>query len=183
MRTWDAIVVGAGPAGCAAAYDLAHTGHSVLLLDRAEFPRQKACAGGLTAKTIRALRYPVDPVVRQQLNRLRIERDRDHSTILRRSADYCFMTVRKELDDYCLRQTVAAGAIFRRIGNIAAVEEDAEGVSIEADGQTLRAHFVIGADGVHSRVRRLAHAAKNEHQRQDHERHDEDLHHLAKDVA
>lgn len=161
MRTWDAIVVGAGPAGCAAAYDLAHTGHSVLLLDRAEFPRQKACAGGLTAKTIRALRYPVDPVVRQQLNRLRIERDRDHSTILRRSADYCFMTVRKELDDYCLRQTVAAGAIFRRIGNIAAVEEDAEGVSIEADGQTLRAHFVIGADGVHSRVRRLAHAAKN----------------------
>jgi flavin-dependent dehydrogenase len=34
MDVWDAIVVGAGPAGCAAAYDLAVAGQSVLLLDK-----------------------------------------------------------------------------------------------------------------------------------------------------
>ena len=48
MQPWDVIVVGAGPAGCAAAYDLATNGRSVLLLDRCDFPRPKACAGGVT---------------------------------------------------------------------------------------------------------------------------------------
>ena len=64
-QLWDAIVVGAGPAGCAAAYDLAVAGQSVLLVDKSEFPRPKACAGGLTIKAVKALRYSIDPVVRQ----------------------------------------------------------------------------------------------------------------------
>src|ERR1700761_1622518 len=130
MKLWDAIIVGAGPAGCAAAYDLAKAGREVLLLDRAAFPRQKACAGGLTTKTLRALRYPVDPVIRQRLKQLSIERDTDHSTVLRRRADYCFMTVRQELDDYCYRQTLAAGAQFRRIRAITGIAEDGDRISL-----------------------------------------------------
>jgi menaquinone-9 beta-reductase len=41
---WDAVVVGAGPAGAATALLLARAGASVLLLDRARFPRDKACS-------------------------------------------------------------------------------------------------------------------------------------------
>src|SRR5271170_7300474 len=155
MKRWDAIVVGAGPAGCAAAYDLALAGHEVLLLDRAEFPRQKACAGGLTLKAVKALRYWIEPVVRQQVSRMRVERDAHHSTVLRRKSPYCFMTVRQELDDYCFRQTVAAGANFQRTRAITAIPEDGSGVIITADGQAIRARFLIGADGVHSQVRQL----------------------------
>jgi len=159
MKLWDAIVAGAGPAGCSAAYDLARSGREVLLLDRAEFPRQKACAGGLTTKTVRALRYSVDPVIRQRLNQLRIERDAGHSTVLRRRSDYCFMTVRKELDEYCFRQTLGAGAQFLRIRGITAITENADRVEIAIDGQTLHARYLIGADGVHSRVRQLTQSA------------------------
>lgn len=159
MKLWDAIISGAGPAGCAAAYDLARAGREVLLLDCADFPRQKACAGGLTTKTVQALRYPVDSVIRQRLNYLRIERDADHSTILRRPSDYCFMTVRKELDDYCFRQTIAVGAEFRRVKSVTGISEDTDRVEIAVDGQTLRARFLVGADGVHSAVRRLTQGA------------------------
>ena len=72
-QLWDAMVVGAGPAGCAAAYDLAAAGQSVLLLDKRDFPRAKACAGGLTIKAVQALRYSIDPVVRKVIGRVRLE--------------------------------------------------------------------------------------------------------------
>lgn len=155
MQTWDAIVVGAGPAGCAAAYDLAAAGREVLLLDRAIFPRQKACAGGLTLKTVKALRYSVDPVVRQKISNMRLERDGSRSSVLRRRSQYCYMTVRQEFDDYCLRQTLAVGAQFQHIRAIEGVSEDPSSVTLRADGQELRGRFLIGADGVHSRVRQL----------------------------
>lgn len=157
MKIWDAIVVGAGPAGCAAAYDLALAGCEVLLLDKAEFPRQKACAGGLTLKTAQALRYPVEPVVRQKLSRMRLERDGSRSTVLSRRSPYSFMTVRQELDDYCFRQTLHAGAQFQRIRALETIAEDSTGVAVGVGGEVLRARFVVGADGVHSRVRQLTH--------------------------
>jgi len=155
MKIWDAIVAGAGPAGCAAAYDLAIAGREVLLLDRAEFPRQKACAGGLTLKAVKALRYSIEPVVRQQISYMRVERDTYRSIVLRRRFPYCVMTVRQELDDYCFRQTLAAGAKFQRIRGVTAITEDSTGVTVAADGQALKARFLIGADGVHSQVRQL----------------------------
>jgi geranylgeranyl reductase family protein len=155
MKVWDAIVIGAGPAGCAAAYDLARAKRKVLLLDRSQFPRPKACAGGLTAKTVKALRYSVEPVIRQQMSRIRVERDHDHTAQLHRRADYCFMTVRDELDNYCLHQTISVGAEFRHIGAIQNIAQDESGVDLEVDGQVYRARFLVGADGVHSRVRQL----------------------------
>jgi len=50
-RHWDAIVVGGGPAGSATALLLARAGASVLLLDRARFPRHKACSEYLSPAT------------------------------------------------------------------------------------------------------------------------------------
>ena len=70
MDSYDILIVGAGPAGCAAAYDLAHAGKRVLLLDKRNFPRHKACACGLTRKTLKALRYSVDPVVERVCNEI-----------------------------------------------------------------------------------------------------------------
>ena len=55
---YDVIIIGAGPAGTAAGYFLGGRGLSVLVLDRKQFPRKKACAGGITPKAM-AL-YPFD---------------------------------------------------------------------------------------------------------------------------
>jgi len=51
VARWDAIVVGAGPAGSVTALLLARAGASVLLLDRARFPRHKACSEYLSPAT------------------------------------------------------------------------------------------------------------------------------------
>ena len=55
-HTWDALVVGAGPAGSLAALELARAGLSVLVVERSRFPRDKACGGCLGAAAIGALR-------------------------------------------------------------------------------------------------------------------------------
>ena len=63
MERFDAIVVGAGPAGSTAAYRLSRAGARVLLVDRERFPRDKPCGGGLTYRAVRQLPVSVEPVV------------------------------------------------------------------------------------------------------------------------
>ena len=60
--TCDVVVVGAGPAGVAAAVELSHAGRSVVMIDKATFPRDKCCGDGLTTLALRELeRLGFDP--------------------------------------------------------------------------------------------------------------------------
>jgi len=54
-RVVDVLIVGAGPAGIAAAITAQRGGHSVLVVDRATFPRDKICGDGLTTAALREL--------------------------------------------------------------------------------------------------------------------------------
>src|SRR5258707_721678 len=53
--TTDVLIVGGGPAGCAAALHLATAGLQVELIDKATFPRDKCCGDGLTTNALRQL--------------------------------------------------------------------------------------------------------------------------------
>ena len=152
---FDAIVVGAGPAGCAAAYDLASAGKRVLLLDRRRFPRVKPCAGGITVKTLRRLRYSITPVVRQVCTDLAVGDHLAKSQTFRGQHPLCAMTVRAEFDDYCLRQTMARGVEFRVVPHINTLRELPDRVALETTDGTFEANWLVGADGANSVIRRL----------------------------
>lgn len=153
---WDAIVVGAGPAGCAAAHDLVTSGHSVLLLDKSQFPRPKACAGGVTMKAARALRYAIDPIVRARIHSIGVSKQFQAPTVLKTRETICVMTVREEFDLFCLRQTIAMGAEFQVIGALRGIEDAGSSVTLTTDDAAYQARFVVGADGANSQVRRLS---------------------------
>src|SRR6478609_1029595 len=55
-KTWDVIVIGAGPAGSLAARQLALAGLQTLLIDAKQFPREKVCGGYLNSRALNALR-------------------------------------------------------------------------------------------------------------------------------
>jgi flavin-dependent dehydrogenase len=169
---YDVLIAGAGPAGCAAAYDLARAGKRVLMVDRRTFPRHKACACGLTRKTLRALRYSVEPVVERVCREVVLQEagprfcegvriaDKSCEVRLRTHKVICAMAVREKFDAFCLQQTLAAGAVLKKIESVVAVRESAAWVEIDVavDGvtETLRAAVLIGADGSNGQMRRLA---------------------------
>lgn len=155
MREAEVIVVGAGPAGCAAAYDLAAAGVDVLLLDRKTFPRFKPCAGGLTIKTLRRLRYSVAPVVRHLAAEF-VAGGVGGREWRVQGGPICALVVRQEFDAFCLERTLERGARFQQISGIDQIDSDAVGLTLSCGGEQYRTRYLLGADGAHSQVRRLS---------------------------
>ena len=75
MAQYDVVIIGGGPAGAACAYDLAHAGKKVLILEKDIFPRFKACAGMLTMKALMRLQYSIEPVVQWSTDSMEISRE------------------------------------------------------------------------------------------------------------
>jgi geranylgeranyl reductase family protein len=145
MRSYDAIVVGAGPAGSVTALRLAREGASVLLLDRATFPRDKPCGGGLTYRAIRELPVDVTPVVEDVVDRFEFSFRYRFRFERKSAASIILMTQRRRLDAFLAEQAAAAGAEFRDGAKVSAVTEDG---TVTVGDETLRADVVVGADGV-----------------------------------
>jgi geranylgeranyl reductase family protein len=133
MESYDVAIVGGGPAGATAAYRLASAGASVLVLDKATFPRDKPCGGGVTGRAARQLPFSIGPVVEDVIDRMECGlRYRSH-VIRRARAPLAYMTQRRRLDHFLLQKAAEAGAEVR------------EGET--ADARELDARIVIGADG------------------------------------
>ena len=173
IREVDTLIVGAGPAGCAAAYDLAQAGKHVILLDKRAFPRPKACACGLTRKTLKALRYSVDPVIERVYHEIVLQEAKPTAPDVRVKTrnPICAMAVRERFDDFCLQQTLlsarqGASIELRKIDRILALRELPDFVELDVatacGTETLRAPILIGADGSNGQTRRLAHQDPSE---------------------
>jgi geranylgeranyl reductase family protein len=147
VRRVDAVVVGAGPAGSLAAYALARRGASVIVLDRARFPRDKPCGGGLTLRTVRSLPFPVDPVVEEQVGRIDFRLGYGSSFHRRADQPLVLMTQRRRLDAYLRERAVGAGAELREGIRASRLEPDDAGVVVRTDVGDVQARFAIGADG------------------------------------
>lgn len=148
MRTWDAIVVGAGPAGSSAAYRLAEAGASVLLLDRASFPRDKPCGGGVTPRALDHVPVSIDPVVEHVTTAVELRLAFRRSAVRGRGGPLAYMTQRRRLDQLLAERAAGVGAEFRDGVKASAVEARPDGVVVTAGGERLHARALVGADGV-----------------------------------
>lgn len=152
----DIIVAGAGPAGAVAARTLAAAGLDTLLVDRAVFPRNKPCGGGLSMRVLR--RFPwfaraIAGIDQHRVARLHLEGP-DGTTVDITSPEPCVLLVRRvELDAALVDEAVRTGARLRTGFEVTQASADADGVTLRSrTGDTLRARFLVAADGVHSVV-------------------------------
>ena len=150
------LVVGAGPAGSAAALHLARGGVRVLLVDRASFPRDKPCGGGLTGRALRHVPCDVGAVVERVVDRMVMRASYRTSVDRTAGAPLIAMTQRRRLDSHLVEQAAAAGADFRDGAPVSALELDDDHVSVRVGVARVRASYLVGADGANGVVARAA---------------------------
>ena len=162
MNPVDVLIVGAGPAGATAATVLARAGRSVLMIDKAEFPRDKCCGDGLTTLALRELdALGLDPAAVPNWQNvdaawLRSPSGREVCLPLPSDGVYAATTPRRELDAALVDLAVAAGATFVQGHGIEAVEQHDDHVDVTIDGLGIvQTRYVIAADGMWSPTRKL----------------------------
>ena len=145
---WDVAVIGAGPAGAAAARVAAAAGSRVIMLERFRLPRYKTCGGGLIERALRAVPAEVRVPVKARAATLtfsmrgRLERTRAASgTVIS-------LVQRDEFDAALVDAAVAAGAAVwdGTVVTGLAGERDAVRIATRERG-SIRARAVVGADG------------------------------------
>jgi len=160
---WDAAIVGAGPAGCAAAITLARSDKRVVVVDRARFPRPKACGDGLTAGALRLLEglgldpgpiaswMPVDDIRISSPSGRIVE-----FPLPRGGGQFAAVVPRSDLDNALVRQARAEGAEVVEGASCRGVVEESSHVVVDAENVgELSARYVIAADGMWSPSRKF----------------------------
>jgi geranylgeranyl reductase family protein len=171
--TWDALVIGGGPAGAAAGFWLAQAGHRVLVVEKKQFPREKTCGDGLTPRAVRQLH---DIGLAEPLSEyLRFDglRSIAHGVTLELAwpehpdfPSYGYVVRRRDLDKLVADRAAEAGAVVW--SGAEAVEPIVDGglvtgAVIKRDGVSgaVSARYIVVADGSNSRFGRSLGAARD----------------------
>ena len=154
---FDVAVIGAGPAGAAAARHLATRGAQVVLLEKEKLPRYKTCGGGVVLRAARAANLPLEAVRRLALDAAELHfHDTDLHFEVRRERPILWTTMRADFDARLCDAAAAAGAAIRDASGVRALEVTEAGARVRTEHDDVHARFIVAADGATSRTARWA---------------------------
>jgi geranylgeranyl reductase family protein len=164
----DVLVIGAGPAGSTAATLLARAGRSVIVVDKAVFPRDKCCGDGLTTLALRELELlGLQPAMVPSWKTvdaawLRSPSGREVRVPLPSDGIFAATTPRRELDAALVELAVEAGATVHQGHAFGAIRQGASAVEVDVVGVgTISTRYVIAADGMWSATRKALGLGEN----------------------
>jgi geranylgeranyl reductase family protein len=152
----DVLIVGAGPAGGAAALTLGGRGLRVAVIEKATPPRYKTCGGGVLWRAVKRLPIDLRGVVERECRVAELVHHRpDLRFSCRRDHPIVSMVMRDKFDHLILTTAQARGGVELFSGTtVTDVAVDANGVTLTTTAGTFAAPYVIAADGVNSVIAR-----------------------------
>ncbi len=155
MEKTKVLIVGAGPAGSTCGLLLRKRNIDCIVVDRAVFPRDKICGGGLTPRSYRLLgqllpefKYDYNSVHRLKLC---IEGEQ---VLDFRMGQKLRIVKRRQFDAQLLEEYRKAGGIFINEALTAIEERDGHVIATLKSGRQIICDYLVGADGANSRVRK-----------------------------
>lgn len=151
---YDVIIAGAGPSGSTCARTCAQNGLKTLLLDRDAFPRPKPCAGAVSVQALSYLDFTLpESIIEKECLAVRLHMN-GRSVVARRAGRFAVLVSRENFDSVLAEKAVESGVRFQTGEQVVSFRDVDSHVEVSTNKATYHTHYLVGADGVHSRVAR-----------------------------
>lgn len=159
-KFYDVIIVGAGPAGCSCAINLASSNLKIAVIDKCFFPRDKICGGGLSDRSINTLKRMPDGIFADFLKEVD-KVDSLGARFFSPNQNYFdvipinkntngFICKRKDFDNFLYNKLKSYSNIEIINSDIIDVKILTEKALLFAHNELFSANIIIGADGANS---------------------------------
>jgi geranylgeranyl reductase family protein len=149
---YDVIIAGAGPAGSTCARECAREGLTTLLLDKDPFPRSKPCGGAVSQHALSLLDFTLpEHIIEKESYGVRVHYG-GRSIEVQSKYRFAVLVSRERFDAFLAEKAVEGKARFVTGEKVVSVQEAADGVTVVSEKATYQSRFLVGADGIHSRV-------------------------------
>src|SRR5438034_3090338 len=151
-KTYDVLIVGLGPAGATAAYELSRAGMSVLGLEKQMHPRYKVCGGGLSVRIDQILDSDFKAVVEHTVYGIQFTYGGQEPFFIESPRPIAYMVMRDRFDQLLVEKARRAGTEVHEDERAVGFIQSPEGVEVTTDRGRYRTKVLIGADGANSIV-------------------------------
>jgi geranylgeranyl reductase family protein len=157
MQHYDIAIIGAGPAGAAAAFKLAEKGISTVIVEKETLPRHKTCGGGLVYRGLKSLPIDLSSSIEREFKQIHLYfTGQDLHLTANRDFPILSTVIRKDFDKLFIDEASKLGTVLMQGQKLTGLQFKKDHAILELNDQQISAKFVIAADGAYSPTAKLA---------------------------